>query len=365
MATSTVKRQYILLKPMASGVNGFARLETQRDYILLQLTCKDLKPHAKALRVFLYAGEGAVQELARAQVNAQGQATVTADVPQREWAMSPSRLQALLILSDDPEPKPLMLGLCAQQSSGSLLDAKNAMLALCSKLSVRVLEPADPPRPARASLPSGAAALPSAANPEAYHAPPPSPQTGTRLLPGRRALPSSVPRDPTPQEVFLSAIDPTVYIAAEGESSRLASSGPVRLSEDTSTASLPTRFGTEAEPDEPEPPVSNRRWTDGALPVDRLRPLEWPTKWRELAPHFQNRMPVAPFNAPGWRFVRVPMTRGGSFVVGMRWQDNRVQRIAYAVPGIRNQPPPKELARYRWQQGRDGQGYWVLWQEAK
>lgn len=36
----------------------------------------------------------------------------------------------MLLLSGGAEPVPLMIGLCVQQSAGSLLDAKNAALAL-------------------------------------------------------------------------------------------------------------------------------------------------------------------------------------------------------------------------------------------
>ncbi len=367
MASNALKRQYIMLKPMATGLSGFARLETEANGILLQLTCKNAAPHAKALRVFLYAGEGSVQELGRAPVNPQGQAMLTVDIPQRQWSFSPSRLQAVLVLSDDREPKPLLLGLCVAQSAGSVLDAKNAMLALCDKLASKTTlvpvgaEPA--PREERPSAGRSARALPL---PPASPSREPSAGTQPRPLTSApthspsifletsapRQLLQPLPRDTTPQEVFLSAIDPTVYIAAEGERVPLGDRSPRKTEKE------------DAKDQEEKPAVVFARPADSQA-VTRLRPLEWPAKWRELAPHFAGRVPFAPFQAPGWRFVRVPMTRGGSFAIGIHWEGMRVSRIAYAVPGARDQVPPKELSRYRWQQGRDGQGYWVLWQEAK
>lgn len=343
MAADPIKRQYIMLKPMATGANGFARLEEQTNRVLLQLTCKDLKDLARALRVFLYADEGALKELGHTPVNPQGQAALTIDLPWREFSLSPSRLQAILIVSDDPTPTPLLLGLCAQQSAGSLMDAKNAMLALCEKLSrasqrISISEPAVPPSPP-----------PPEELPSKPLKPPPVLRTSRRTL-------STATEDPTPQEVFLAAIDPRDYIAkSENRSSSPLSTKP------TSPSTLPREEARE--PDPIEPPRPRREST--APPIDRLRPLVWAPRLRDLPSYFERYPSVAPFVLPGWRFVRVPMARGGSFVIGRYAMDGRITRIAYAVPGLPTQPPPKQLARYRFQEGRDGQGYWTLWQEVK
>ena len=71
-----------------------------------------------------------------------------------------------------------------------------------------------------------------------------------------------------------------------------------------------------------------------------------------------------PFDAPGWRFVRVPLAGGekGYFALGVRVQNGRVTRLCYAVPGDNETPPPASLTGYRWQQGLAGVGYWTLWQ---
>ncbi len=372
MLQTAMKRQYVMLKPMAAGLSGFARLEADASGMLLQLTGKGLRPHAEALRVFLYAGDGAVAELGQVPVNPQGQANLTAEIAQQQWGFSPSRLQAVLVVSGDKKPKPLMIGLCAQQSAGSLLDAKNALLALCEKLGQgepRLEGPGAPVEALPAStaaLPAPATALPAPA--EALRAP--AKTAAAPALPTRRALSAPLPKDPTPQEVFLSAIDPTVYIPAESHSREPASREPVsrepvsRRPASREPVAQPPRAAQAAPAPDPATaslPTYRRRKND--IPADSLPALSWPTQWKELAQHFESRMPIAPFWAPGWRFVRIPMARAGSFVLGRHWKDGQVNRIAYAVPGVKNQPPPKELARYRWQQGRDGQGYWVLWQE--
>ena len=106
----------------------------------------------------------------------------------------------------------------------------------------------------------------------------------------------------------------------------------------------------------PEPSVR-------ALPVLRLQPLQWPEGTAELRAYFDTLPPSAPFDEPGWRFVRVPLERGGPAPfceVGVRVEGRRVTQAAYALPGEANQPLSRELQGYLWQTGRHGQGYWVL-----
>ncbi len=394
-----------MLKPMVLGASGFARLQVEGGGLLMQLTGKNLSPHAKSIRVFLYAGEGAVQELGNARVNPQGQATMLAEVALRQGGLAPSRLQAVLVTSDDPKPLPLFIGLCVAQSAGSLLDARNALLALCAKLEA---DAAARPRAAlegdAAARSRGAAEGEGGARPRGAEA---KPQPGEGQGPGPREpegsqeaepeepkasklrkAPSSaarfalrtssaMPRDFPPQEVFLSAVDPSIYVEADvyatrppkGRGMRLSQGSPepslLQDGEDLQAAALTGPAEPSLEEDALRQNLFPQPHTPGARPVDTLRPVRWPLQWRQLGPFFDQYPSFAPFDMPGWRFVRVPMHRGGSFVVGRMCQEDRVHRVLYALPGQRNQPPPKEFARYRWQQGQDGQGYWALWQQVK
>ena len=85
-----------------------------------------------------------------------------------------------------------------------------------------------------------------------------------------------------------------------------------------------------------------------APPVDGLPALVWPEAAAHLKAYFETQAPFAPFDAPGWRFVRVPSPlRGVPYcAVGVHAQDARVTQVAYAVPGSPQQA---------------GQGYWTLW----
>ncbi|NLV59291.1 MAG: hypothetical protein GXY67_11090 [Clostridiales bacterium] len=421
MSTQPMKRQYIMLKPMVLGANGFARLEMEGGGLLLQLTGKNLTGHARGLRVFLYAGEGAVQELGGTRVNPQGQATLLAEIGPRQGGFSPTRLQAVLVTTDDPKPEPLFIGLCVPQSSGSLLDAKNALLALCTKLKEsRAREAAARKREEteakteqdlgqRIGLREDMGQDPSIK----YSVEDTAEKTGEQngedaksqgVTPSAAkahfALRAStaMPREFPPKEVFLSAIDPSVYVEADVYATRtpkrsvraqeagdkiLESDAVVNLrrvdppspreGEDTGFQGdigdnhfQPQTHGAGLGEVSPQNDAFfHRPRTPGAAPVDRLRPVRWPAQWRELSHYFDEYPSFAPFDMPGWRFVRVPMKRSGSFVLGRMCLDGKVQRVIYAVPGRRNQPPPKEFARYRWQQGRDGQGYWTLWQQVK
>lgn len=132
-------------------------------------------------------------------------------------------------------------------------------------------------------------------------------------------------------------------------------------------------------PDPPAPPLepSPVRATlmrgeagGSALPEDsvlRLKPLRWPDSVRELREYFETLAPCAPFYAPGWRFVRVPLAAGSPSeygMVGVHAAGHTVDRAAYALPGAQDVLPPGGLQGYAWQQGRDGQGYWLLIQNA-
>lgn len=106
----------------------------------------------------------------------------------------------------------------------------------------------------------------------------------------------------------------------------------------------------------PETPVRT-------LPMLGLQPLLWPEGTAELRAYFDALPPSAPFDEPGWRFVRVPLESGepAPFCeVGVRVHGRRVVEAAYALPGQSDRPLPRPLKGYRWESGRHGQGYWVL-----
>jgi len=130
-----------------------------------------------------------------------------------------------------------------------------------------------------------------------------------------------------PREVFLPAIDPAPYAQAVG-----------------------------AEQPEPEPvlppPARN------APPVDRLKPLRWPRGFESLRPYFENALPTALFDMPGWRFVYAAHAGGPNGLwIGMQQLDGRVCGVAYAHRG---DAPPAAGKGYRAMRGLDGERYQVM-----
>lgn len=125
-----VTHQMMMLRPMQAGLSGYARLQGEAGRQLVQINLRGL-PDGE-MRVFWYAGEGLVREVGRNCANPRGEVTLSAEIPME--AAAPRRLMALLITDGGPRPRPLAIGLCTAQSAGSLMDAKNALLALCDKL---------------------------------------------------------------------------------------------------------------------------------------------------------------------------------------------------------------------------------------
>lgn len=128
---------------------------------------------------------------------------------------------------------------------------------------------------------------------------------------------------------------------------------------------------------EPEPPQASavpeaaapgyvlRAPGDGP-PVTALPALLWPEEVRPLRPYFEAHVPFAPFDAPGWRFIRVPSPlRSIPFcAVGVRAVGGTIAQVAWAVPGS-PVAAPAALPGYRYQSGRNGQGYWTFWKNVE
>ena len=283
-----LSRRTILLKPMQPALSGYARWQSDGGSTLVQVHARGLAK-GQSVRLYWYLNDQHAQEIAKATANAHGEASFEADETE-----SASRLHALILISADESPKPLLIGLCSQQAG--LMDVKNAALALCERL-VSLRRPAVQPVAAPAAPPE-----------------PPKPQNDL------------------PREVFLPAIDPAPY----------AQAAPAAQMDAPKEAIQP-------------PPVRN------APPVDRPRPLKWPRGFESLKPYFENALPAAPFDLPGWRFVYAAHAGGPNGLwIGMRAQDGRVCGVAYAHRGDK---PPAGQRGYRAIIGLDGLTYQILIQQ--
>ena len=166
-----LSRRTMILKPMQPALSGYARLQTDNAGTLLQLHARGLE-ESQPVRLYWYLSGQRAQEIARGEANAHGEVSIEADVPK---SPSSGPLEALILITAGEDPKPLLIGLCAQQSAGSLMDAKNAALALCERL----------------NAPASPAARPVQADPPAETV--------------------QAQSHPLPREVFLPAIDPAPY----------------------------------------------------------------------------------------------------------------------------------------------------------
>lgn len=97
-----------------------------------------------------------------------------------------------------------------------------------------------------------------------------------------------------------------------------------------------------------------------------LPALIWPEEIGHLRSLFETRLPFAPLNAPGWRFISLPSPgQGVPFcAAGIRITGCGIAGAAYAVPGSPLRPP-LSLSGYAYEPGRNGQGYWVLRKKLK
>lgn len=285
-----ISRRTILLKPMQTGLSGYLRWQEESGRLLMSLHARGLEDGM--VRLYACLTGQAARELAKGQPNAQGEVSLEA-----ELTGEAERLQGVALIAAGEQPKPLLIGLCKGQSTGDVLEMRNAALALCDRLKPR-------PRPAE-----------------------PEPQ----LAPVRctvQAKKHAELSEPLPREIFLPAIDPSAYLTA-------------------------VQPAPKPEP-EPEPILPPPRPAGPA--ADRLRPLRWPRGFEMLKPYFDKEKPSALFGWRGWRFV--PAARG--LWIGIRTQDGRVCRIAYACQGTK---PPPASGRYQPVKALDGQWYQVLQQE--
>ncbi|MBQ4074410.1 MAG: hypothetical protein IJD39_04320 [Clostridia bacterium] len=108
------------------------------------------------------------------------------------------------------------------------------------------------------------------------------------------------------------------------------------------------------------------RRRENEVAAEGLPALFWPQSAEKLRIYFESLPPFAPFDLPGWRFVRAPSPLPGCAycALGYRQKEDRVCQIAYALPGAPHRPPAN-LSGYSFLQGRNGQGYWVLLQQTE
>jgi len=364
--SENVTHQMMMLRPLQAGLSGYARLQGEAGRQLVQINLRGMQ--SGEMRVFWYAGEGLVREVGRSSANARGEATLSAEIPMD--AAAPRRLMALLITDGGDRPRPLAIGLCTAQSAGSLMDAKNALLALCDKLG-RLNEQKSAAQAAEAaqkqpsedgcSIRSTIKATDTTGSKGVRH----QDAETTKGKPVKEkmapdpASPSvcrkkdrhSPDRTDLPREDFLPAIEARTRperrrIHRRGMQPECGSvrettiipAAPEALPQESPPLSQqPVPVGSSATPESP-PPAPFSCQTQGTplekpkptgLPADRLPALHWPAPFHSLTAYFDRCLPVGLMNWPGWRFVHVPQSR---LWIGYHQQDGRVKQVAYALP---------------------------------
>lgn len=71
---------------------------------------------------------------------------------------------------------------------------------------------------------------------------------------------------------------------------------------------------------------------------------------------------------PDSKWVKVYYEKGEYYVVGILTEEGEVKFLAYGVPGVRSVKPPKdaeELCDFLEVEGTPGEGYWLMFQDAK
>lgn len=352
---SDMNHRLIMLKPMQVGVSGYARMQSDRGQTLIQINLRGVK--IASVRAFWYCSDYEVRELGVAKTNKRGEAAIEAELPQGQLA--PERLHAILIIGEADEPIPLMIGLCDKQNAGNILDAKNASMALCEKLSKNAKKRRAQDEAERAAKEERA--MQEQRQREAALMPKtePVPVRPEIPVPERVDVVQSVPHippvpyDDPPREIFLPAIDPFPYIIAQEAEEPRETSNLVEPSSETVMEAPPESIHrTNLEIELPPRPIRNDP------PADRARRLVWPKPFEPLRSYFQTNKPCAIFRMPGWRFVKLSTDEG--MYIGYWQMDGKVRRIAYAIP---QDTPPPDGRPYRARRGMDGRIYQVLWQK--
>ncbi len=151
-AMTLLSRRTVLLKPMQPGLSGYARLQTEGGQTLLQLNARGMESGEEAV-LYRYTSDRRAQEAARGRANAHGEVSLTAE------SAGQGELTALILIGGSKQTKPLLIGMCAPQDAGRLMDVKNAAMALCERYqkpkpsAVRPVSAPKPPAPKAAALP--------------------------------------------------------------------------------------------------------------------------------------------------------------------------------------------------------------------
>lgn len=355
MQSVRFQRLYILLRPcvQGGGGGGYARLEQGRGKYILTVNAHGFAPKEEGIRVLLASresrGGAAVCDLGLLPISQKGHATLKRELAATPGGMPLEEYGALCIVKDWPAPRLLLLGALEENSTLSAYlmgETVRQYLSVPSKAT-----PPAKPSPEAYGV-KAAVAQPDPAPPIPAHLP----DVSLPLPPAR------APAEPLPFSLAPAALKKAASAAAPAkETARRPAPEPAR--EDLGPAVYTA--AREAVPTGPIFPDAGP--PTGMQPVMALPRLHWPSAVKELETYFSVYPPFAPFDAPGWRFVQVPMAAGSTipyYAVGMLARDGSVTQVAYAVPGERGALPPAGFSGYRWQQGRNGQGYWTLWKRA-
>ncbi len=390
MQAAKFQRLYILLRPCAQGGGGYARLEQARGKYTLTVNAHGFAPSEEGLRILLAAkddgGSSAICDLGLLPVSQKGQSSHRREVSATPGGLPLDAYSALCIAKDWPSPKLLLMGALEERDS---LSSYLIGETVCRYLSVPAKTPdatpevSSPQEAKPETITAPGSSIPSAqvnthpaiiAESEAITQP-----AATHPLP----LPSAMP---TPPQTVNQPDIPAVPMINDPLPFPLVQASPTVRSAYMQSAIQSTAYSLSdepaAKPHAPEsdvftcaaerlifpPDIPTAGPPPGRPIVTALPKLQWPTGVKELERYFSTYPPFAPFDAPGWRFVQIPMAAGSTipyYAVGMLAREGKVVQVAYAVPGDRSGLPPAGFSGYRWQQGRNGQGYWTLWKRAQ
>ena len=193
------RQRLILFKPMRPGVSGCAIAE-RAGSAAGAANARGLE--AESVQAYWYGAGGEAWLMGATRVNAHGEASPHG---RASWdALAPERLQAVLLLSGGAEPVPLMIGLCVQQSAGSLLMPKTPRWPCASGWR-------------HAAGPERSQRLSSRFRAPSQSRPPPALPPPVRPAPQPQVIPVKQPRkrrEGTAAGDLLPAIDPLPYVDA-------------------------------------------------------------------------------------------------------------------------------------------------------